>query len=77
MPVVSDLQRLQTPEREMFPIDYHIEICGPQLVALFGEVVEPLGGGALQEDVCHWGKGHESLLTCLIYSLKSLLSACS
>ena len=47
-------------------------MLGPQAVALFGEVMEPFGGGALVEEVCH-GKP-----TLGVYSLTSLpgLSLC-
>lgn len=34
-------------EWEMFPITSCISTLGPQFVALFGEVMEPLGGGAV------------------------------
>lgn len=29
---------------------------GSQLLAWFGEVIEPLGDGGLLEEVCHWGR---------------------
>lgn len=34
---------------------FEIKITWSQLVALFGEVMEPLRGGVLQEEVHHWG----------------------
>lgn len=39
--------------------DLCIWTLGPQVVGLFGEAVEPVGGGALLEEVCHWGWGGE------------------
>lgn len=32
---------------------------GSQSIALFGEVMKPLEGAALLEEVCHWEKGEE------------------
>lgn len=45
-------------------------------MALFGEVVEPLGGGALLKKVCHWGMGFErgSLASLLVHFLYFVLA---
>lgn len=35
------------------PIGSYVCTVGPQLVALFGEIMELLGGTSLLEEVCH------------------------
>ena len=48
-----------------------IGILGPKLLALFGKAMEPLGGGALLEEVHHW----EWALSLWPGSISSLLSS--
>lgn len=36
---------------EMSPLG--LCVCGPQIMVLFGEVVVPVGGGALREEVSY------------------------
>lgn len=38
-----------------FPLNSCVRILGPQLVALLGKVVEPLGGEASLANMGHWG----------------------
>lgn len=40
----------------MSPIGSRVRTLGPQLVALFGKTVEPLGGTDLMEEVGHFGQ---------------------
>lgn len=47
-------------------IDSGNEISGLQLVTLFGEVMDPLWGRTLPDEVCHWG------LALRMYSLPQL-----
>lgn len=59
------------------PPQAHVYTLGPQMVALFGKVSEPLGGGASREEVGHRGGGW--LLRLHSYALisdQSLLSTC-
>lgn len=47
---------------------------GSQFVMLFGEVLEPLSGGALMEEVCRWGKANFLFALCLVLVVQEVNS---
>lgn len=55
-----------------FPITSCICILIPQLLVLFGKVIETLRGTVLLEEVCHWGRDLRfySLILLLVYGWK-------
>lgn len=64
---------------EMSSIGSHIGALGPQLVALSGKGVEPLGGGASQEEVGHseWALRLYSPAPLPVYFLHSTCRYCA
>lgn len=44
-------------------------------MVLFGKVVEALGGGALLEEVCHWGQASFSSLLLVVRNVISQLAS--
>lgn len=47
---------------------------GSQLVMLFGEVPEPLSGGAFMEEVCRWGKANFLFALCVVLVVREVNS---
>lgn len=59
------------------PPQAHVYTLGPQMVALFGKVLEPLGGGAsLEEEGCRGGGWLLRLHSYALLSAQSFLSTC-